>query len=168
MWREISFIHTYMAYCKMIVRTHNDTFEQYFPSSSSSYKKRTLTHTLDEKWIKSILKECSHGNCILPTTMTQYTHAHTYTYIHVSASKEMESKAGGETERKCHETKTPTRISTIRFSFILFYSSFTFFFHFILNMVKENAHWIRNKIRSGSSSSRNSTHTIRRVTFLNN
>lgn len=53
---------------------------------------------------------------------------------------EMESKGEREREEKCHETKTPTRI--VQLDLVLFYFIFRlrFFFNFISNMVKENAH----------------------------
>lgn len=47
----------------------------------------------------------------------------------------MESKG----EKKCHETKTPTRI--VQLDLVLFYFIFRLrFFRLISNMVKENAH----------------------------
>lgn len=116
----VRFIHTNMAYCKMmIVRTHNDTFEQYFSASFSWLKqmprRNVRNDTIREgrkNRIKNVFERaCSHGNCILPTTMTQYAH----TYAHAHTWDGMESKG----EKKCDETKPPTHI--VQLDLVLFY-----------------------------------------------
>lgn len=65
------------------------------------------------------------------------TQMYTHTHTHVSTSKKMESK--GKRGKKCHETKTPTRI--VQLDLVLFYLILRLrFFDFISNMVKENTH----------------------------
>lgn len=89
----VRFIHTHtcMAYCKMmIVRTHNDTFEQYFSTSSFSLRSNKCPEEMLETTYNArreneerFLKE--HVRMAIVFRRQRWLNTHT----HVSASNEM-------------------------------------------------------------------------------